>query len=111
MNKRFKKQVKYAKETFYKNMIANLRQKNPSQWYSSLKRITGNDQKSEKVIISQIFHKSDQDQAEVIADYFSSIPNEYDPIKKDDIPIPHFSENQMLQFHTSMASPYQNENQ
>ena len=103
MNTQFKKQVKCAKETFYRNMIADLRQKNPSQWYSSLKRITGNDQKSEKVIISEIFHKSDQEQAEVIADYFSSIPNEYDAIKEDDIISPPFSEKQVLQFHPSQV--------
>ena len=39
-------------------MISDLRKKNPSQWYSSLKRITGYDNKAEKVIIAEIFEKN-----------------------------------------------------
>ena len=46
-NKSFEKQVKCAKEMFYKDMISDLQKKNPSQWYSSLKRITGYDQKAD----------------------------------------------------------------
>ena len=59
LDKNFKKEVKSSKENFYTNMIADLRTKNPSQWYSSLKRITGFEKKSEKVIISEINQKSD----------------------------------------------------
>ena len=103
LDKIFKKQVKCAKESFYRNMIADLRQKNPSQWYSSLKRLAGYDQKSEKVMIAEIFDKTDQEQVEAIAEYFSSIPNEYDAIKKEDIKIPHFTQDQVLQFHPSQV--------
>ena len=91
LDKHFKTQVKCAKESFYKEMIADLRQKNPSQWYSSLKRISGYDKKSEKVIIAEIFDQTDQEQAEAIADYFSSIPNEYDALQDDDIKVPMFT--------------------
>ena len=80
MDTNFKKEVKSSKENFYTNMIADLRTKNPSQWYSSLKRITGFEKKSEKVIISEINQKSDQEQVEAIADYFLSISNEYEPL-------------------------------
>ena len=31
-------------------------------------------------------------QAESIADYFSSIPNEYDALNDDDIKVPHFTQ-------------------
>ena len=103
LDKNFKDEVKSAKENFYKNMIADLRRKNPSQWYSSLKRISGFDQKSEKVIISEINQKTDQEQVEAIADYFSSIPNEYEPLKKDDIKIPSFTPGQVLQVHPSQV--------
>ena len=103
LDKNFKKEVKSSKEIFYKNMIADLRRKNPSQWYSSLKRISGFDQKSEKIVISEINHKTDQEQVEVIADFFSSIPNEYEPLKKDDIQVPYFSADQLLQFHPSQV--------
>ena len=70
LDKKFKQEVKSAKSNFYKNMIADLRTKNPSQWYSSLKRISGYDQKSEKSIILDINHQTDQEQAETIADFF-----------------------------------------
>ena len=103
LNKFFKKEVKSAKNSFYRNTIADLKEKNPSQWYSSLKRISGYDQKSEKVIISEIFDKTDQEQAEMIAQYFSSIPNEYDALKTEDIKIPTLSEDQVLQFQPSQV--------
>ena len=33
--------------------------------------------------IDEISHLPDQEQADLIADTFCSIPNEYDPLKKD----------------------------
>ena len=74
--------MKSAKANFYKNMIADLRKKNPSQWYSSLKKLNGFDPKADKVVIEEISHLNDKQQVEAIADYFSSIPNEYDVLKK-----------------------------
>ena len=53
--------------------------------------------------IAEIFDKTDQEQAEKIAEYFSSIPNEYNAIKDGDIEIQHFSENQIIQFHPSQV--------
>ena len=99
LDKDFKKAVKDQKENFYKDMIADLRQKNPSQWYSSLKRITGLDQRSETVQIEKISNLGDEEQAEKIAEYFSSIPNEYEPLNSSDIEIPPFTEKDMPQFH------------
>ena len=84
-------------------MIADLRKKNPSQWYSSLKRISGYDKKSENILIQEINHLSDQEQAEKIAEYFSSIPNEYEPLKTEDIKVPPFSQDEILQFHPSQV--------
>ena len=102
LNKSFKKEVKLAKSVFYTNIVADLKQKKPSQWYSSLKRISSFDQhKAEPIYVDQISSLSDQEQAEVIADHFSSIPNEYDPLLKDDIEIPLFSEADIPQFHPS----------
>ena len=103
LDKIFKQEVKSAKSNFYKNMIADLKTKNPSQWYSSLKRISGYDQKSEKPIIQDINHQTDQEQAETIADFFSSIPNEYDALQTEDIKIPHFTQDQIPQFHPSQV--------
>ena len=68
--------MKGQKEMFYKDMIADLRQKNLSQWHSSLKRLTGLDQNSEIIQIEEMNNLSDEEQAEKIAEYFVSIPNE-----------------------------------
>ena len=48
--------------------------------------MTAHDQpKNEKVIIPDIGHLSDIEQANKLADYFSEIPNEYEQLKKEDI--------------------------
>ena len=65
--------------------------KNPRQWYSCLKRITSHDQKDQQVIVDDISHLSDQEQAEIIAEKFTAIPNEYQELKADDIQIPAFT--------------------
>ena len=80
-NKFFKNEVKLAKKDFYKKAIADLKEKKPGQWYSWLKRVSSHDQKSESLKIDEISHLSTEEQAELIADKFSSIPNEYDELK------------------------------
>ena len=80
-------------------MVADLKSKSPGQWYSSLKRISSMDQHEDHINIEEISHLSEQEQAEVIAEHFSSIPNQYEPLKKDDIKIPKFSEDDIPQFH------------
>ena len=94
----FKREVKIQKQDFYKNMIADLKSKKPSQWYSALKRISGLDEKSLEVKISEINHFDDKEQAEILADYFAQIPNEYEALKSSDIDIPVFSDSEIPQF-------------
>ena len=97
LNKLFKKEVKTAKAKFYQKSVAELKTKNPGQWYSCLKKITSHDQQEEKVNIDEIRHLSDQAQAEIIADKFTSIPNEYNALKSEDISVPHFSPEEIPQ--------------
>ena len=84
----FKIEVEKAKKSFYNRMIADLKVTNPSKWYSSLKRISSKDSRSEQINVEEINHLDDQKQAEVIADKFCEIPNKFDALKKDDIVIP-----------------------
>ena len=59
-------------------MIDNVMTAKDGQWYSKLKRITNFGQdKSDLVQVDEISHMSDKEQAEAIADSFSSISNEY----------------------------------
>ena len=99
LNKIFKQEMKSAKSQFYKNTIADLKTKSPGQWYSSLKRISSMDQHEDQISIDEISNLSEQEQAEVIADKFSSIPNQYEPLKKDDIKVPSFSPDDIPQVH------------
>ena len=98
MNKLFKKEVKSAKSQFYQKTVAELKTKSPGQWYSCLKKITSYDQQSGKINIDEIRHLSDQEQAELIADKFTSIPNQYDALKTEDISVPPFSAAEIPQF-------------
>ena len=87
---------------FYKKQKADLKVKKPSQWYSSLKRLSSYDQsKSEPLYIQQISHLSKEQQSEAIADKFSSIANLYQPIQPSDIKIPQFSPADIPQFSPS----------
>ena len=90
--------VKSAKAKFYQNVVADMKTKNPGQWYSCLKRITSHDQEGWRININEISHLSDQDQAEKIADKFSSIPNEYKKLENEDVFIPPFSSEEIPQF-------------
>ena len=86
LNKAFKKEVNTAKANFYKNSVEDLKKKKPSQWYSSLKKMSSFDQlKNDEPVVDDISHMSDQDQAEQIAEKFASIPNSYECLQTDDI--------------------------
>ena len=104
LDKLFKKEVKSAKSNFYKQAVAELKLKKPGQWYSCLKKITSYDQqKNEQQIVDEISHLTDQQQAEIIADKFASIQNEYEPLNTYDISVPHFEEEEIPQFHPSQV--------
>ena len=49
---------------------------------------------------------TDQEQAEAIADSFSSISNEYEPVKKEEIKIPAFSNSSIPQFKPAVIRKY-----
>ena len=98
LNEEFKAEVKLAKKSFYRKSISDLKSKNPGQWYSALKRITSRDQLNPEIIVDEISHLSDQQQAEAIADQFSSIPNQYQSLNKEDVKIPEFNKSEIPQF-------------
>ena len=103
LNKQFKTEVKSAKAKFYKDKIADLKEKNPGQWYSWLKRISSHDQKDQQVNIDEISNFTDQEQAEKIADHFASIPNEYQELKNENITFPQFSPDEIPQFEPAQV--------
>ena len=58
---------------------------------------------SQQVNIEEISHLSDQEQAEIIADKFSSIQNEYEALKTEDITVPPFTDEEVPQFHPAQV--------
>ena len=98
----FKNELTSAKSSFYKKQISDLKTKKPGQWYSSLKRLSSYDQnKSVPLFVQEISHLSPQRQAEAIADHFSSIANQYEPLSNSDISIPPYSPSKIPQFPVS----------
>ena len=105
LEKAFKKEIKSAKSQFYSKTVLELKLKKPGEWYKCLKKISSYDQqRSEQPIIDEINHLSDQEQAEIIADKFASIQNEFQSLKEDDINIPCFTEEDVPQFHSFQVS-------
>jgi hypothetical protein len=99
--------VKEAKQKFKANMIDDVMTARSAQWYSKLKRISNFEQnKAEFVQVDEISHLSNKEQAEAIADSFSSISNEYEQIKKEDIQIPPFSPSDIPQYTPQQVKKY-----
>ena len=99
LNARYKREVSLAKKKYYKQIIQDLKKSNPSQWYSKLKRLCSFDQhKSDPVIVESIKHLTDEQQAEAIADKFSKVSQEFEPLKTEDIVVPDFCESTIPTF-------------
>ena len=61
------------------------------------------DQMDQDINVVDINHLQDQEQAEIIADKFSSIQNEYDHLKTKDDSIPQFIEEEIPNFFPSQV--------
>ena len=84
-------------------MVADLKEKDPNKWYSAVKRMTSYENKSEKLIVDEINHLTDQEQCDIIANDFTEIPNQYSPLHKEDIVIPQIKESEVPQFKASQV--------
>ena len=94
----YRMEVTKAKRNYYKSKIKNLRKVNPSKWYKALKKLTSFDQhKSEEIIVESLKHLSNKEQAEIIADRFSQVSQEYEKLEDGDVEIPEFDVSQIPQ--------------
>ena len=95
----YQQELSKSKSSFYRKQISRLRKSKPGKWYSELKKLTNFDQfKTEKLSVEKIKHLPDFDQAELIADKFSEVANEYEELKTEDINVPPFCEDEIPQF-------------
>ena len=84
--------VKKAKSKYYANFVEDLKNSNQKQLYSKLKKISSHNSKlHEPVQVSEICEYPDEKQAELIANKFSEISQEYSALKTSDISVPHFT--------------------
>ena len=87
LNAKYLEKCQKVKESYYKNMVQDLKDSKPGQWHSKIKRLSGqeNDRNS-KISIEILENLTPQEQANAIADHYAVIANEYEPIDKKDFP-------------------------
>ena len=86
LNQAFLIKSEEEKENYYANVVADLKTSNISQWYSKVKRMSGQTDSMSEVTVDDLIGLSDQDQAEKIADHYASVSQLYEPVKKEDFP-------------------------
>ena len=93
MDKEYESELEKVKFNFYRSKIKRLRTTNPKQWYRELKNLTSLDQQNDdEIIVDSIKEYSNKDQAEMIAEKFAEVSQEYDKLEKSDVKVPDFSE-------------------
>ena len=106
LNKIYKTAVITAKNKYYKDIVKDIKQSNPSKWYSKLKRICSFDQeKYQPIVCAEIENISDQEQAEKIAEFFAAPRQAYDALLSCDIKVTEINEKDFPQFsHLEVAT-------
>lgn len=99
MDEIYQNELLKAKKGFYSNKIKNLRKANPKQWHREFKKLASFDQHlSDEIVVESIKDLPVTEQAELIADKFAKVSQEYEEIKAEDIDIPDFSDEDIPQF-------------
>ena len=86
LNEEFLKKCAKAKEDYYDDMVIDLKESNPGKWHSKLKRMSGQDSRQDNILVEELSGYSNQKQADMIAEHYSDISNQYQPINEDDFP-------------------------
>ena len=85
MNEEYQERCEQEKQSYYDNLVSDLKTSNPGKWYSQLKRMSGQaNSKQTNILVDELIGLNDQEQAERIADHYSTISNQYEQVKSDD---------------------------
>ena len=88
LNDIYQQKLTEAKESYYSNIVEDLKTSNVGKWYSKLKRMSSDDRtKGDKVNVVSLSDLSPNDQAEIIADSIAYISNQYEPLKSEEIDV------------------------
>ena len=86
LKQKMKEKCEKAKNRYYKNMVEELKESNPSQWYTKVKRMGGlPDSRSGNIMVEELSGLPDQSQADKIAENYAKVSNEYKPLSDGDI--------------------------
>ena len=93
MDAEYKRELNTAKKSYYKKEIGKLKKSDPKKWLYWVKRLVSQDQsKEQEVVVEDINYLSKEEQVEIIADSFAKISQEYEELKKSDIQLPFFAQ-------------------
>ena len=99
LNAEFVQKCNEEKQSYYRNIVHDLKTSNPGKWYSKVKRMAGKEIRSEKITtVEELRGLEDTQQSEVIADHYARVSNLYEPVRNE-----HFQK--YLEKHKSLKPP------
>ena len=104
LNEKFRLRAEMLKSSYNENVVEDLKTSNVGRWYSKLKRMSSTEKfRDDKVYLEEFTNVPSQIQAELIADKFAKVSQEYLPLDADDIIIPNATDSSPL----PLFEPYQ----
>ena len=95
----FEEKCEKAKEDYYTNTVQDLKDSNPNQWYSKVKRMGGiAENHTGDIQVEELDGISNLDQAERIAQHYANVSSEYKALGNDDIPRSEYSTEELPPF-------------
>ena len=83
----YQEKCRNEKEKYFSNIVQDLKSSNVGQWYSKIKRMSEQEKENpSNILVEEISEHSNCQQAELIADHYAQISNQYKPLEKDDLP-------------------------
>ena len=84
LNEEFLRKCENERANYYSNMVHDLKISNPGQWYSKIKRMTGQDTRNQEITgIVELDGMENDQQMEAIADHYAKVSNLYEPVKNE----------------------------
>ena len=87
LKRKFKKLKKKTVRKFYNTFVTELKNTNPSKWYSMAKKIGAvNQSEDDDLKVEVLAGLTDEESAEQIASHFASVSQEYLPLDPSKLP-------------------------